>query len=76
MTLESVQIDQTPGDTAELDGWALSKEAFEWIDAHLEPRDHILELGSGHGSVILSEKYRVSSVEHDRTSGIPLRGAA
>lgn len=65
MELESVQIDQLPADMADLDDWALPKEAFEWIDAHLAPESRILELGSGAGSAIIAKKRHIVSVEHD-----------
>ena len=48
-------------------GWALPKKAFQWIEENIPIGSNIVELGSGHGSVRLSEKYNVWSIEHDET---------
>jgi hypothetical protein len=45
--------------------WMLPIEAFEWIEANIDPGSRILEFGSGDGSARLAENYEVWSVEHD-----------
>lgn len=46
--------------------WMLSEEAREWIYKNIPVGSTIVELGSGEGSRILSEKYTVYSIEHDK----------
>ncbi len=50
-----------------LSGWELPEKAFQWIEKNIPFGSNIVELGSGHGSVRLSENYNVWSVEHDET---------
>ena len=54
-----------------LDAWTLPEEAFEAIDGLIKPRDRILELGSGEGTLRLLKKYAVCSVEHDPSRMLP-----
>ena len=46
-------------------GWMLPKEAYSWIESNIPSGSIIVELGSGHGSIRLSEEYEVWSIEHD-----------
>lgn len=48
-----------------LNGWALSEEAFEWIFKNIPQGSTILELGSGSGTKELVKYYTVYSVEQD-----------
>lgn len=48
-----------------LDGWAIPREAFEWIYENLPHGSTILELGSGHGTKELVKYYNVISVEQN-----------
>ena len=48
-----------------LDGWAIPREAFEWIYNNLPHGSTILELGSGNGTKELVKRYNVYSVEDD-----------
>lgn len=43
----------------------LPLEAFDWIESNVQQGSTIIEFGSGHGSLRLSENYDVHSVEHD-----------
>ena len=45
--------------------WMLPNEAFNWIEENIPNGSSILEFGSGHGSIRLSENYSVTSVEHN-----------
>jgi hypothetical protein len=45
--------------------WMLPNEALNWIEENIPKGSNILEFGSGHGSIRLSENYSVTSVEHD-----------
>ena len=47
-------------------GWSLPKKAFQWIEENIAFGSNIVELGSGHGSIRLTENYHVWSVEHDK----------
>ena len=47
------------------DGWMLPNEIFSWIDNNLPNGSKILEFGSGKGSIELSQKYELISIEHD-----------
>lgn len=47
-----------------LDGWAISLEAFQWIRENIKEGSTILELGSGTGTFELTKLYKVYSVEH------------
>jgi hypothetical protein len=47
------------------DGWMLPSEVFHWVDKNIPQGSLILEFGSGNGSVELSKKYDLISVEHD-----------
>ena len=49
-----------------IDGWSLSEELFEWIWREIPEESTILEFGSGNGSLRLSEKYELISIEHDK----------
>ena len=49
-----------------LDGWALPREAFEWINENLPHGSTILELGSGNGTKELVKYYNVISLEEDK----------
>lgn len=49
-----------------LDGWAIPREAFEWIYENLPHGSTILELGSGNGTKELVKYYNVISVEQDQ----------
>lgn len=47
-------------------GSGITEQLFEWICKNVEPRSHILELGSGDVSTpYLSARYRLTSVEDD-----------
>jgi hypothetical protein len=48
-----------------LDGWAIPKEAFEWIYNNLPHGSTILELGSGNGTKELVKYYNVISIEEN-----------
>ena len=47
------------------DGWSLPEELMAWIWTHIPDGSTILEVGSGNGSLRLSEKYDLISIEHD-----------
>ena len=47
------------------DGWSLPEELMAWIWTHIPDGSTILEFGSGNGSLKLSEKYDLMSIEHD-----------
>ena len=47
-------------------GYAISIEMYKWILKNLPKGSIILELGSGKGTVELSEFYKVYSIEHDK----------
>ena len=47
------------------DGWSLPEELMSWIWANIPDSSTILEFGSGNGSLKLSEKYDLISIEHD-----------
>ncbi len=49
----------------ELGGWAFDMAVIDWIHEHLAPGSTILEFGSGAGTGVLSERYRMFSVEND-----------
>ena len=44
--------------------WKMPDEIFSWLEENLEPGAKILEFGSGHGSIRLSEQFELISVEH------------
>ena len=48
-------------------GWTLPEKAFQWIEENIPVGSNIVELGSGHGSIRLSENYNVWSIEHNET---------
>ena len=48
-----------------LDGWAIPREAFEWIYNNLPHGSTILELGSGNGTKELVKYYNVISIEQN-----------
>lgn len=50
-------------DKNNLDGWAIPREAFEWIRDNIPEGSTILELGSGNGTKELVKWYNVYSVE-------------
>lgn len=45
--------------------WMLPEEAFIWIEENVPEGSSIIEFGSGHGSVRLSKRFSVTSIEHD-----------
>ena len=45
-------------------GWAFDIAVIEWIREHLASGSTILELGSGPGTGVLAERYRMFSVEN------------
>ena len=47
------------------DGWMLPDEVITWINDNLSKGCTILEFGSGRGSVALSSRFNLISVEHD-----------
>ena len=49
-----------------LDGWAIPREAFDWIINNLPQSSTILELGSGTGTIELVKHYNVYSIEHQK----------
>jgi hypothetical protein len=49
-----------------MDGWMLPSEVFHWLDENISQGSLVLEFGSGSGSVELSNKYQLISVEHDK----------
>ena len=46
-------------------GWMLPDEVMDWIHDNLPDNSVILEFGSGEGTVELSSRYEMISVEHD-----------
>ena len=46
-------------------GWMLPDEVMDWIYDNLPENSTILEFGSGEGTVELSSRYQMVSVEHD-----------
>lgn len=46
-------------------GWSISDELFDWIQDNLQEGKTILELGSGAGTIVLTNYYNVYSIEHD-----------
>ena len=48
-----------------LGGWAIGQGMVDWIGSKFGPMSTIMELGSGSGSIELSRRYQVISVEHD-----------
>lgn len=46
-----------------LGGWAISKETYEWIINNIPMGSVILEFGSGDGTGVLCDKYKMYSVE-------------
>ena len=52
-------------DKNNLDGWAIPREAFEWIRDNIPEGSTILELGSGNGTKELVKWYNVYSIEED-----------
>ena len=46
-------------------GWELPEKAFKWIEENIPFGSNIVELGSGKGTLRLSENYNVWSIEHD-----------
>lgn len=48
-----------------LDGWAIPREAFEWIYNNIPHGSKILELGSGNGTKELVKYYSVFSIEEN-----------
>ncbi len=51
--------------TKNLNGWAISTKLYQWINANLEDGKTILELGSGTGTIELTKKFKVYSIEHN-----------
>jgi hypothetical protein len=47
------------------DRWMFSSEVFNWIDENIPQGSLILEFGSGKGSIELSKKFDLISIEHD-----------
>ena len=47
------------------EGWMLPGEVIAWINDNLPKGCTIVEFGSGHGSVALSSRFNLISVEHD-----------
>lgn len=47
------------------EGWMLPSEIIAWINDNLSIGNTILEFGSGQGSVALSSRFNLISVEHD-----------
>ena len=52
-------------DNIKLGSWAIEPNLFLYIVENLQPGYKILELGSGSGTVFLSENYNVTSIEHN-----------
>lgn len=52
-------------DKKNFNGWAISEELYQWINTNLEEGKVILELGSGSGTIELTKKYKVYSIEHN-----------
>lgn len=50
---------------AKLGGWSIKPDAYSFIIKNLEYGSTILELGSGVGTEVLSEKYKMVSIEHN-----------
>jgi hypothetical protein len=55
-----------PTQMAKLGGWSIQPEAYSFIIKNLEYGSTILELGSGFGTQVLSEKYKMASIEHNK----------
>ena len=50
----------------QLGGWAIEKELIDFITKKIPRGKSILEFGSGAGTDVLLENYKVSSIEHDK----------
>jgi len=46
-------------------GWMLPNEVMNWINDNIPEGSIILEFGSGQGSIALSSRFQLISVEHD-----------
>lgn len=58
-------------DYKNLDGWAIPREAFDWIRENIPSGSTILELGSGTGTKELVKFYKVYTVEeHEKWMNI------
>ncbi len=49
------------------EGWMLPKEVFDWINSNIAIGSCVLEFGSGNGSRILSKRFDLISIEHDKS---------
>lgn len=47
-------------------GWAIEKPLYDYIRTHFPQGSHIIEFGSGTGSIELSKHYNLWSIEHDK----------
>ena len=45
--------------------WMMPDEIFSWLEENVEQGMVVLELGSGHGSMRLAERFELVSIEHD-----------
>lgn len=50
---------------ANLGGWAIEKPLYDYIRAHFPSGSHIIEFGSGTGTIELAKHYNVWSIEHN-----------
>ena len=50
--------------SAQLGGWSISQELFDWICRTVPERSTIVEFGSGFGSYKLAQHYVLYSIEH------------
>lgn len=50
----------------QLNGYAIGKELHSFIFSHLKKGDVVIELGSGVSTKLLSQKFKVYSVENDK----------
>tara|TARA_B100001564_G_C20603843_1_gene654117 strand:+ start:222 stop:731 length:510 start_codon:yes stop_codon:yes gene_type:complete len=46
--------------------WMMPEDIFTWIEANIGQGESVLEFGSGHGSITLSKRYNLFSVEHNQ----------
>ena len=52
-------------DPANFGGWAIEKPLYDYIRAHFPKGSHIIEFGSGTGTIELAKHYNVWSIEHN-----------
>tara|TARA_B100001287_G_C22681736_1_gene530826 strand:+ start:62 stop:541 length:480 start_codon:yes stop_codon:yes gene_type:complete len=48
-----------------LGNWSIGNELYKWLTENLEEGKTIIEFGSGTGTIELTKKWKVYSIEHD-----------